>query len=126
MATFEDITGLWKTLGCNQICKLIEISQDFPLVATFVRRYEKRVQKTFEHIARKTRMNLEYQIRYPLIPHNNPEFAKKARRIDLLLTRFFRRMQAVSQPERLLRKHTISSEAIVYDQEQQNISVTLE
>ena len=126
MATFEDITGLWKTLGCNQICKLIEISQDFPLVATFVRRYEKRVQKTFEHIARKTRMNLEYQTRYPLIPHNNPEFAKKARRVDLLLTIFFRRLQAVSQPERLLRRHTISSETIVYDQEQQDISVTLE
>ena len=126
MATFEDITGRWKTLGYNQICKLIEISQDFPLVATSVRGYEKRVQKTFEHIARKTRMNLEHQIRYTLIPHNNPEFAKKACRIDLLLTQFFRRMQAVSQPERLLRKHTISSEAIVYDQEQQNISVTLE
>ena len=54
MGTVEDITGRWKTLGCNQICKLIRISQDFPLVATFVRGYEKRVQKTFEHIARKT------------------------------------------------------------------------
>ena len=95
-------------------------------MATFVKRYEKTVQKTFEHIARKAMMNLQYQIRYPHIPHNNLEFAKNARRIDLLLTRFFRRMQAVVEPERLLRKHTISSEAIVYDQEQQNISVTLE
>ena len=126
METVEAITTRWKILGCNQICKLIRISQDFPLVASFVRGYEKRVQKTFEHIARKTRMNLDYQTRYPLIPHNNPEFAKKARRVDLLLTIFFRRLQAVSQPERLLRRHTISSETVVYDQEQQDISVTLE
>ena len=126
MTTFEDIILLWKTLGCDQICKLIKISEDFPLVVTFMNHYEKRVQKTFEHVARKAMMNLQYQIRHPHIPHNNLEFAKKARRIDLLLTRYFRRMQAVVEPERLLRKHTISSEAIVYDQEQENISVTLE
>ena len=126
MTTFEDIILLWKTLGCDQICKLIEISEDIPLVVTFMNRYENIVQKTFEHVARKAMMILQYQIRHPHIPHNNLEFARKAQRIDLLLTRYFRRMQAVIEPEQLLRKHTISSESIVYDQEEKNISVTLE
>ena len=126
MNTFENVLLVWKSLGCNQIYKLLQISADDDLVVAFMNRYSKKVEKTFQHVATRSMVDLDFQIKHPHIPDNNLEFGLKTRRMDLLLTRYFRRMQAAVSPEWLLGKNTLSRESTVYDREEKNINITLE